>query len=65
MCSPSFTGEAGESGEAGEAVKDGMKNAELAEKKWREYLKEQESPMADFFAGQARICGSKAHVSFV
>lgn len=65
LCSPSFTGEAGESGDPGEAVRDGMKNAELAEKKWREYLKEQESPMADFFAGQARTCVSKAHGSFV
>ncbi|CDJ31167.1 elongator complex protein 3, putative [Eimeria mitis] len=41
-----------ESSDPGKAVGGDAGDAERAEKKWREYIGDQASPMADFFAGQ-------------
>ncbi|CDI75029.1 hypothetical protein EPH_0038090 [Eimeria praecox] len=41
-----------ESSEFGKAAEGDVGDVERAEKKWREYIKDQASPMADFFAGQ-------------
>lgn len=48
-------GENRESSEPGKAVGCDGGDVERAEKKWREYIRDQASPMADFFAGQVRV----------
>ena len=55
MCSAGIPTEDNEASEPGEAVGGDAGDAERAEKKWREYIRDQASPMADFFAGQVRF----------
>ena len=54
-----------ESGNEDEEDSAELGSHELAEKKWKAYLKEQASPMADFFAGQARSGRGLRVVSWV